>query len=1006
MGLLNRKSRTKKKKSLVRRIFKWFWITIFTLLIIIILIPVLFKSQIIDAVKSAANDNLNATVDFGEVDLTLLSTFPNLTLSINDVSVKNNAPFEGVSLADIGNMSVTLDLWSVIFGDQMEINSIALVKPNLTVKVLEDGTANYDITIADTTATVEETPAEPSTPFKLSLESISIKEGNIIYDDKSLVTYVELDNFKHEGNIGIDGVLYSITTESETAALTLAYDGVEYLSSVKTSFNCAFDINMPESEMKITFKENQANLNDLGLSLDGWLLMNDELMDMDLKFATNQPTFKSVLSLVPGMYTADFDNIKTDGKVAFSGMAKGKYTDEVMPGFDITMNVENAWFQYPDLPGKVDNINIDMNVNREEGGDLNNTKVDVNKFAMAFLGNKIDARMKLRNLMVDPHIDGKIDSYMDLSKLKDVIPTSEGESYNGILTSDVVLKGNVSALENEQYDQFTAEGDLAVKQMNYTSPDLPYATIIDSMLFQFSPEMLKLSNFDAHIGKSDLHAAGDIDNYMGYFLNGDALKGSFNLNSTYFDMDELMGSSETTSTSETTTSTESASASDTAAYGIIMLPTNVDFALNTSIKEMIYDSLPMRNVNGEIFLKDGVADLSKFAMQVFDGSIAMNGKYAPESAEKAHIDFGFDIKNLDIPQSAKYFNTIDKLAPIAKYCKGKFSTDLTMNTDINGKMEPIYETLNGKGTLRTNQVEVEGFPAMQKLGDALKVDWLKKQTINNLLVTYSFHDGKIWVDPYDLKLGKASAKVEGSTSFTQEMDYTMDMKLPKGAIGQQATEYLSGALSQAGVQLENSNEIPVKVFIKGTAMDPKVSTDLKDQGKNVVNDIVDQGKEKLYDEAQKILDDAQAQADKILAEAKQKSDALRASGKEAGDKIRNEGQAAADKIKTEGKAGADKIRQEGYAQAQKLIDEANNPIKKVAAEKAADKLRQETDKKADAVQAEADKKAQQTIDQSNAKAAQAENEANEKADGIDAAAQQQADNIMNTAREKAEKIKE
>lgn len=1006
MGIFRKKKNNGKKKSFIRRLFKWLGITILTLLILIILIPILFKSQIIEAVKTAANDNLNATVDFGEVDLTLLSTFPNLTLSINDVSVKNNAPFEGTTLADIENTSVTLDLWSVIFGDQMEINSISLIKPNLHVKVLEDGSANYDITIADTSATEEVAESEESAPFKLELESIKIEDGNIIYDDAFYATYVELNDFDHEGQIGIDDVLYSITTESETQTLTLAYDGIEYLSDVHTSFNCALDINMPESEMKITFKENEAVLDDLGLSLDGWLLMNDELMDMDLKFATNNPTFKSLLKLVPGVYSPDFGDMKTDGKVAISGFAKGKYTNEVMPGFDLTMNVDNAWFQYPDLPGKVDNINVDVNVSRTEGADLNNTKVDINKFTMAFLGNKIDARMKLRNLMSDPNIDGKIESYMDLAKLKDVIPTVEGESYNGIITSDVVLKGNVSALENEKYDEFTAEGDLAIKQMEYTSPDLPYLTQIDSMLFQFSPQFLKLANFDAHIGQSDLHADGDIDNYMGYFLKDEALKGSFNLTSQKFDMDELMGStSETTASTESTSSTSSESV-DTASYGIIMLPENVDFTMNTSIKEMIYDSLPIQNVNGTIFLKEGVADLNKFAMDVFEGSIAMTGKYAPISSEKAHIDFGFDIKNLDIPKSAVYFNTIEKMAPIAKNCKGKFSTDLTMNTDIDGNMEPIYETLNGKGTLRTNKVEVDGFPAMQKLGDALKVDWLKKQTIDNLLVTYSFHDGRIWVDPYDLKLGKATAKVEGSTSFKQEMDYTMDMKLPKGAVGQQATEYLSGALAQAGVEVDNSNEIPVKVFIKGTATDPKVTTDMKDQGKNVVNDIVDQGKDKLYEEAQKILVDAQAQADKILAEAKAKDDALRATGKESADKIRKEGENAADKIRKEGKTAGEKVRSEGYAQAQKLIDEANNPIAKKAAEKAAEKLRKETDKKADAVIAEANKKADQTTAQSEDKASKIEDEANQKADGIESAAQQQADNIMNNAREKAEKIKE
>ena len=47
--------------------------------------------------------------------------------------------------------------------------------------------------------------------------------------------------------------------------------------------------------MKFTFKENNAAFNKLGLHFDGWLLMTDELMDMDIKFSTVEQSFKSLL---------------------------------------------------------------------------------------------------------------------------------------------------------------------------------------------------------------------------------------------------------------------------------------------------------------------------------------------------------------------------------------------------------------------------------------------------------------------------------------------------------------------------------------------------------------------------------------------------------------------------------------------------------------------------------------------------------------------------------------
>ena len=94
----------------------------------------------------------------------------------------------------------------------------------------------------------------------------------------------------------------------------------------------------------------------------------------------------------------------------------------------------------------------------------------------------------------------------------------EGESYSGIITSNIALKGNVSALEKEDYENFKATGVLKIAQMNYQTSASNYVTAIDSMLFQFAPQYLDLTYFEAKIGESDLHADGSIDNYMEYFL--------------------------------------------------------------------------------------------------------------------------------------------------------------------------------------------------------------------------------------------------------------------------------------------------------------------------------------------------------------------------------------------------------------------------------------------------------------------------------------------------------
>ena len=170
----------KKKKSLFRRILKWTGISFLVLIILIIAAPFLFKKQIIQFVKDTANEQLNAKVNFGEFDLTLISSFPDFTFSIDSVSVANIGEFEGDTLLYAKNLTLGLNLMSVIKGDQYKINTISIDQPRIHALVLKSGLANWDITkpSTDSTATADTAAA---TPFKMTLKKLEIKNAYILY---------------------------------------------------------------------------------------------------------------------------------------------------------------------------------------------------------------------------------------------------------------------------------------------------------------------------------------------------------------------------------------------------------------------------------------------------------------------------------------------------------------------------------------------------------------------------------------------------------------------------------------------------------------------------------------------------------------------------------------------------------------------------------------------------------------------------------------------------------
>ena len=140
-------------KKFFKKFLKWTGITFLVLIILLILIPILFKDQIKQMIIDEVNKTLTAELSIDDFDLTFISTFPNMTIELMDSKLTGKDEFKGVKLMDIENITAHVGFWSVIGGDQIEIDEIHITNPVFDVRVLEDGLANYDIVKPDSLMT-------------------------------------------------------------------------------------------------------------------------------------------------------------------------------------------------------------------------------------------------------------------------------------------------------------------------------------------------------------------------------------------------------------------------------------------------------------------------------------------------------------------------------------------------------------------------------------------------------------------------------------------------------------------------------------------------------------------------------------------------------------------------------------------------------------------------------------------------------------------------------------
>src|SRR5215471_11755126 len=97
------------------------------------------------------------------------------------------------------------------------------------------------------------------------------------------------------------------------------------------------------------------------------------------------------------------------------------------------------------------------------------------------------------------------------------------------------------------------------------------------------------------------------------------------------------------------------------------VPKNIQFTLNTSADQVIYDNVTYNNIKGTLDIGNETITLKDLNMQALDGTIQLNGSYSTKDNKlKPAINLAYQLNQLDVAKTFKAFNTVKYLMPIGE----------------------------------------------------------------------------------------------------------------------------------------------------------------------------------------------------------------------------------------------------------------------------------------------------------------------------------------------------
>ncbi len=813
----------------MKRTLKVGGIVILIFILIIIIVPFTLKGKINTILQKEVNKQLNASVAWDKLSVSLIKHFPQLSVDVGGFSICGADTFKTDTLLMVKNFGISVDLMSVIKGNAIEINAITIDNAVVNAIALNDSVVNWDILKASETETDVSPKEEETAPsdMNLVLDEFLIRNANIFYKDYQTETYASINDLTTSISADISSQASNLVVHSLVNEVFLKQEGVRYLKDAQVRFDAT--LNADFDKQSYTFVDNTLAINDLKMAFDGMVQLLDSGYLMDLSLRSQDNDIKSILSLLPDAYKNDVKGIETRGSMSLDANVKGVYLDENhLPAFDLNLQVNDGYVKYASLPGQVEDINVQLNI-QNPGGLADSTKVDLSKFHFKVEDNPFDATLMLSTPVSNANFAGMIQGIVDLQSLENAIPGNDEVTYKGSINADIQFSGDQNKIDNEQYDLLHINGNVDVANINYQSSDLASAVIIPSAQISITSQNIVLKDFHCKMGQSDFELNGYLKNYMGYAFSNKVLYGKLNHHSKYINVNQLLANS--ASEEDTTMVNE-----EEAAAELVEIPKNLDLVFTTSVDQLLYDKLSVANTKGTLVVRSGAVNLNQLVMNLLDGKMILSGQYDTKDITKPFVDFDFNVADINIKKTAKSFSVVDSLMPVAKNADGNLSAQMKYYSLLNADMSANISTIKGKGNIRSKSVTISNSKVLNQMADLLKKDKYRTLKAEDININFVMNDGKIIVEPFTTKVYGSSIKVSGEQGFDQSLNYVIEVPVSRQDVSN-AMGFLGAMVNPKG------DDIMVDVLIKGYANDPKMNLDLKKAQKQLQKEVSKETKE-------------------------------------------------------------------------------------------------------------------------------------------------------------------
>lgn len=412
---------------------------------------------------------VQAEVEIGDMDYTLFSTFPHVSLTLNKVVVYSKAVTPKDTLLCVDSLYACINLNDYAANEELRICNLYVGSPRLFAHTTAQAN-NWDIMLPSEPDTTASSPLPP-----VYVDTLCLSDGAIFYQNDTAQYQAAMQQIQLKGQaiytpqqlhallqMSIDSITYNEQPANAQYAIhqfSLMADAAMQADSVtlKAQVDAPW-VTMSDSLLSIVGKplqwqvEAKIDTTYTRFDIDKCTVLFDEtelsasgvaqIYDadstyyLDANVKMHAPKLEKILTVLPNNLSPYFKGIRLSGGVEAVAAAKGFYSNKQLPSVQASLALNNLKGSAEGRKEKIDRLQLNAKVAYHPQS-KDSTYLSIQNFVFksgeSHLNLKADARYKQKR----EHWDLRFKGHLNLKELNELYPFYERSRVKGLIDADV-----------------------------------------------------------------------------------------------------------------------------------------------------------------------------------------------------------------------------------------------------------------------------------------------------------------------------------------------------------------------------------------------------------------------------------------------------------------------------------------------------------------------------------------------------------------------------------------